>query len=67
MENVIRRNFGFTGTAIKLVFRGRADTDDPASTTPAANPHRQPHDAAMSATLPNGLPPSPSLPHPPYP
>jgi GTP-binding protein len=25
MENVIRRNFGFTGTAIKLVFRGRSD------------------------------------------
>ena len=24
MENVIRRNFGFEGTAIKLVFRGRA-------------------------------------------
>jgi len=23
MENVIRRNFGFDGTAIKLVFRGR--------------------------------------------
>ncbi len=23
MENVIRRNFGFTGTAIRLVFRGR--------------------------------------------
>jgi GTP-binding protein len=23
MENVIRRNFGFTGTAIKMVFRGR--------------------------------------------
>jgi GTP-binding protein len=32
MENVIRRNFGFTGTAIKLVFRGRADKDDPEST-----------------------------------
>lgn len=25
MENVIRRNFGFEGTAIKLVFRGRAE------------------------------------------
>jgi GTP-binding protein len=23
MENVLRRNFGFAGTAIKLVFRGR--------------------------------------------
>jgi GTP-binding protein len=31
MENVIRRNFGFTGTAIKLVFRGRADKDGPES------------------------------------
>jgi GTP-binding protein len=25
MENVIRRNFGFQGTAIRLVFRGRGD------------------------------------------
>jgi GTP-binding protein len=25
MENVIRRNFGFEGTAIRLVFRGRAE------------------------------------------
>jgi GTP-binding protein len=25
MENVIRRNFGFEGTAIRLVFRGRGD------------------------------------------
>ncbi len=25
MENVIRRNFGFTGTAIRLVFRGRSE------------------------------------------
>lgn len=25
MENVIRRNFGFAGTAIRLVFRGRGD------------------------------------------
>ena len=31
MENVIRRTFGFKGTAIKLVFRGRADKDDPES------------------------------------
>ena len=23
MENVIRRNFGFEGTSIKMVFRGR--------------------------------------------
>jgi GTP-binding protein len=27
MENVVRRNFGFAGTAIKMVFRGR-ETDD---------------------------------------
>jgi GTP-binding protein len=32
MENVIRRHFGFEGTAIRLVFRGRADKDDPEST-----------------------------------
>ena len=25
MENVIRRRFGFEGTAIRLVFRGRGD------------------------------------------
>ena len=25
MENIIRRNWGFEGTAIKLVFRGRTD------------------------------------------
>jgi GTP-binding protein len=25
MENVIRRNFGFQGTAIRLVFRGRQE------------------------------------------
>jgi hypothetical protein len=25
MENVIRRRWGFQGTAIKLVFRGRSD------------------------------------------
>lgn len=25
IENVIRRNFGFQGTAVKLIFRGRAD------------------------------------------
>src|SRR6185437_2746675 len=28
MENVIRRNFGFAGTAIRLVFRGRVRDDD---------------------------------------
>ena len=29
MENVIRRHFGFEGTAIKLVFRGRGDEQAP--------------------------------------
>jgi predicted GTPase len=31
LENVIRYNFGFEGTAIKLVFRGRADKRRPQS------------------------------------
>jgi GTP-binding protein len=33
MENVIRRAFGFEGTAIKLVFRGRSDESDEAERT----------------------------------
>jgi GTP-binding protein len=31
MENVIRRQFGFEGTAIRLVFRGRGERAEPAS------------------------------------
>ena len=31
MENVIRRNFGFGGTAIRLVFRGRVRDEDAAT------------------------------------
>jgi GTP-binding protein len=33
MENVIRRNFGFGGTAIKLVFRGRDEDRSPTNRT----------------------------------
>jgi GTP-binding protein len=33
MENVIRRSFGFEGTAIKLVFRGRNEESDEAERT----------------------------------
>lgn len=36
MENIIRRRFGFDGTAIKLVFRGRGEEPAPDARTPAA-------------------------------